>query len=548
MARVALYCRVSTEAQEKDQTIQSQLARLREHSKKHEYEIFKEYLDDGFSGDLLARPALDRLRDDAEARRFDRVLVLAPDRLARKFIYGEVIADELKKSGITVEFLNHKDDGTEEGKLLLGITGLFAQYEKAKIVERTRRGRLHKAKTGHLVISIPPFGYHYASKEHGLPSRLVIDEPKAEIVRLIFSLCVAKSYSARQIVKELSMRKVSPPNRWGNSQFWATSTITKILGNETYAGTWHYNKHSSEEPFRRSKIAKVQRAVKTSRRLRPRKDWIAVQGVLPIIDRTTYEAAQEQRSKNRVFSSRNAHHQYLLTGLTQCGHCAHSFQGIPSHAKYYYRCSGPRIQRMIPRSCFNGSIKADRLEESVWIAISDAFRNPSLILGEMANIQAKRTTSRIPLEIRRADIARQKGQLKAGEGRLLDALSAGIINQDQVRLQMGTLKERESKLTELECALEAEAARSEIRTPNVEEYCRKIAKGLSVLDRDFEKKRNFLRSIVDKVIVEPDKIRIKGALSIAAGSDRNGQGGIAPTPSAGYARNATWQFELVRSI
>src|SRR5687767_13293306 len=130
MGRVALYARVSSERQEKEDTIASQVAQLREHAKKQGYALVGEYLDDGFSGDLLARPELDRLRSDAKECLIDRILVLSPDRLSRKFVYGEVIADELRRCGVLIEYLNHKDDGTDESRLFLGIQGLFSQYEK----------------------------------------------------------------------------------------------------------------------------------------------------------------------------------------------------------------------------------------------------------------------------------------------------------------------------------------------------------------------------------------------------------------------------------
>ena len=103
MSNIAIYARVSSEIQEKEATIESQVALLHEAAKKQRDTVIGEYRDDGYSGDLLVRPGLDRLRDDAAKKTFEKVLILSPDRLARKWVYGEVIADELRKKGIVIQ-------------------------------------------------------------------------------------------------------------------------------------------------------------------------------------------------------------------------------------------------------------------------------------------------------------------------------------------------------------------------------------------------------------------------------------------------------------
>ena len=142
--RAALYTRVSTNLQEREQTIQSQVEALRKYADDKGYEIVGEYQDEGYSGATLERPGLDQLRDALRYGKFDLVLMHSPDRLARKAVYQGLVLEELEKAGVKAEFLNHPVDNSPEGKMLLGMQGLFSEYERAKISERTRRGRLHK--------------------------------------------------------------------------------------------------------------------------------------------------------------------------------------------------------------------------------------------------------------------------------------------------------------------------------------------------------------------------------------------------------------------
>src|SRR3989338_7663296 len=160
-----LYARVSSEKQEKQETIQSQIAELRKFAKEKGYVIVNEYFDEGYSGEMLARPHLDRMRDHAREKLFQTVLIYSPDRLSRKYVYQELLKMELKKHGVEIIFINNPEKHDKpEDRLLEGIQGLIAEYEKAQIIDRTRRGRLYKARQGVLISSIGPYGYKYVKK------------------------------------------------------------------------------------------------------------------------------------------------------------------------------------------------------------------------------------------------------------------------------------------------------------------------------------------------------------------------------------------------
>src|SRR3989344_2769372 len=156
---IGTYARVSTSRQEEEGTIETQLAALREFAQKNGYRIVKEYIDDGWSGDILARPALDELRQDAKQKLWEGVLIYDPDRLARRYSYQELVMDELREAGVEILFITVSAPKNSEDKILHGVRGLFAEYERAKITERFRLGKLRNIKEGHVINSEAPYGY-----------------------------------------------------------------------------------------------------------------------------------------------------------------------------------------------------------------------------------------------------------------------------------------------------------------------------------------------------------------------------------------------------
>jgi site-specific DNA recombinase len=161
---LAIYARVSTARQEEEEIIKTQLSAVREFAKQHGYTIVQEYMDDGWSGDILARPQLDKLRQDVSKKIWQAVLVYDPDRLARRYSYQELIMDELREKDVEVLFVTTPSPKTGEEKILHGVKGLFAEYERVKITERFRLGKMRKAKEGHVLVSEAPYGYAVISK------------------------------------------------------------------------------------------------------------------------------------------------------------------------------------------------------------------------------------------------------------------------------------------------------------------------------------------------------------------------------------------------
>jgi len=291
--KIALYARVSSEAQEARNTIASQVEALRQRMAELDHEIVAEFLDNGHSGARLDRPGLDALRDAAEAGLFQAIWCLTPDRLARSYAYQVLVLDELARFGVQVHFLDAppiEDD--PQAKLLVQVQGVIAEYERAKITERNRRGKLYRARAGEIVYWRVPYGYRRVPRSSDGPSRLEVYEPEAAVVRRIFDDYVVGGCPVRGIVRGLYQDGILPPK---GGQTWATSTLSGLLRNPAYKGKALYNHRSSEHrPGRRARP-----------RLRPPEEWIEVR-VPAIVSEDVFDAAQRVSHDNSAFSPRRS--------------------------------------------------------------------------------------------------------------------------------------------------------------------------------------------------------------------------------------------------
>src|SRR6201997_5336753 len=236
--RVALYARVSSEQQTEQRTIASQVTALE--AKIIEDGFYLEpdhrFIDEGYSGATLVRPALERLRDRVAAGAVDRVYVHSPDRLARRYAYQVLVIDELQRLGVEIIFLNRAIGLSPEDDLLLQVQGMVAEYERAKILERSRRGKRHAAHEGRVsVLSGAPYGYRYIGRhEGGGVARYAIDEAEAPIVRLMFQWIGRERLSIGEVCRRV--RQQGCLTRRGQPA-WDRTTGWGILKNPAYLST-----------------------------------------------------------------------------------------------------------------------------------------------------------------------------------------------------------------------------------------------------------------------------------------------------------------------
>src|SRR3954454_19297021 len=188
--QAAIYARVSSERQAAEHTIESQLEALRARvagEDGHSLPPELEFIDDGYSGASFLRPALERLRDMVAAGGVDHLYVHSPDRLGRKYAYQGLLVEEFSRAGVEVIFLNHEIGRSPEDDLLLQVQGMIAEYERAKIIERHRRGKRHAARAGVVnVLSGAPYGYRYVAKyAGGGHARYEVVPDEARLVRQV---------------------------------------------------------------------------------------------------------------------------------------------------------------------------------------------------------------------------------------------------------------------------------------------------------------------------------------------------------------------------
>jgi site-specific DNA recombinase len=542
MRKAAIYARVSTERQEKEKTIESQIEELRRFCEKNGFLIVKEYVDDGWSGETLARPALDQLRDDASKKLFEVVCIHSPDRLARKFIYQGLVIEELKKKGIEVIFLNRPISDTPEDQLLLGIQGLIAEYEKAKILERTRRGRIHKAKEKGIVGSVPPYGYNYIKKTPEREGYYEVNEDEARVVRLIFDLYL-KLQSLHQVKKELYRMGIK--TRKG-SLVWADSTIHRILTNEAYTGIGYYNRRQSIEV---DDGRKYKRSPKTGRRLRDRSEWIPIK-FPAIIDEQKFRLTQQILEK-RFKPYGKSKYPYLLSGLVKCANCGYSFAGDSYGRGRYNRCNNRHRRYPQPKTCDAKYIKAEELENAVWNAIANAISNPKILISHISALTRKIDENEESLRKERETLIKEKNDLTQKKDKLIELYTESSVSKEQFLKKMKDYDKHEQQLEEKikDIGLKiSQVNRTPLIIKNVKFFCDLMKKRLFNLNQ--KQKQQFLRYIVEKIIFDSNKreAKIIGHIPLEAREETisNVQSGTLSIPSwnRGQCPNNSLKFEL----
>jgi site-specific DNA recombinase len=498
--RAAIYARVSSERQEKEHTIGSQLEALRNYAAQNGMEIIEEFTDEGYSGARLDRPALDRMRDLAERRGFEVLLTYCTDRLARKFVLQALILEEMERFGVKTIFLEGGAADDPLSKLMHQITGAVAEFERAKIVERNRRGKLYRARCGEVVTWRAPFGYVRIPRRDGVAPHVEIDENKAVVVRRIFDLYAKQGGTVRQIAKQLTLQGTPAP---GGGREWNFYTVDRILHNEAYVGTLYYNRHNCAA----MEGTYGQKRPSCQRILRPKEEWIPI-SIPPIIDLETFHQAGIRVKDNQRFSPRNLQEDaYLLRRLVRCGHCGLSCRVSSNTANpncsHYYVCPGTKKYFLIAKRCSQRCIGADALDELVWQEVSTRLQDPDLVLEAYRECRIhRRNGEEAGLSEQGQKLATQIKLANTEMTRLLDAYQAGAIElpelQKRRRLvdaKLDTLH-REKELLE-KMAREQKQERDVRR--DLEEFRALVSN--RVQHSSFEGKQKLMRMVLDKVVV-----------------------------------------------
>lgn len=501
MENVAIYCRVSTQRQEKEKTIESQIAELREICKKHKVKIVKEYIDNGWSGTTLARPNLDELRDDLPKGLWERLYIIHLDRLSRPEkddVDLQILLREFKNNNIEV-FAGERQL-TDKNEIQTDFETLLAKYTRKDYLDKTRRGKLHKAKGGKIMrCPNPPFGYRFVEDKKDEDNKdkkrkewkLEENPEEAKIVRTAFKFYV-QYQSTYRVVKELDKRGY----RTRHNCHLRTIKIHRMLRNETYIGKWYYGKYQSVEPENPQK--KYRKVVKSS--CKKRKEWIEIK-IPAIIDESLFENVQELLKKNYKLYGKRENNPYLLTGVLRCVECGGRMIGFSRYKKYrYYRCYNRQLKFPQKRTCSNGKyVYMEDLDKEVWKKIKGVLQNPKMLL-KYASYLNNKDKDRKALEEEKRELEQEKVQIKQQIDRDFELYEVNEIDKDKIA-------ERITDHTQVEKSKEKLIKEIDMRLKQMEnksiiiQRLKDISKVSKVqLDIMSPKEKNeFLKSIIQKV-------------------------------------------------
>jgi site-specific DNA recombinase len=537
MTSAAIYARVSSARQKKDETIGSQTAALREHAAQNRLEVPEEWVfeDEGHSGATLVRPGLEALRDLAAQGCLDVVLVHSPDRLARKFAYQALLLEEFARAGVRVEFVKNGARGdTPEDQLLVQFQGMFAEYEKAQLMERYRRGKAHRARTGSVnVLSGAPLGYRYVRKTDLAGALYEIIEGEAALVAELFRRYADEGASIADLARWLTGQGV--PTRTGKHR-WDRSVLWGMLRNPAYAGTAVFGKTMAvHEPAGLNRVARLQgrstpRAVKTIDR--PREEWTQI-AVPAIVDQDTFARVQQRLADNKRYAARNTKVPSLLQGLAACTACGYGYYRTSTTTTnkkiYYYRCLGSDDYRYEGgRVCRNQPVRADYLDTVVWDHITGLLADPALIRAEIdKRLQAARTCD--PARSQRTRLETALAKATASISAMIEALSEQLITIDELRARMPHLRAREANLRGQIDALDTQAADRDAYlklADDIEGFLSRLHAGAGTART--EERQKVLRLLVKDVLIGPEKITIRHRIPIRDTNPAAGQRATEP--------------------
>jgi site-specific DNA recombinase len=491
--RAILYARVSTDEQARSgYSLAQQLEALRAYADREGYEVLDEVSDPGQSGASLERPGMDRVRDLVVAGGVSVVLAQDRDRFSREPAFTYILRREFQEHGCELRSLNDRGDNSPEGELTDGILDQLAKYERAKTAERTRRGKLRRAREGKIVPThTPDYGFQYNAAR----DNYVVDAEQMAVVRRIFRMIGSEGTTMHAVKKTFEREGIPAPGggiRWDRNFFrscilddvykpHAFEEVKQLVSPEVAArlnpdasyGVWWFNRRRR----RRKRVSangiegKSYRWQSTTV-IRPREEWIAVPVPGSGIPREWVDAAREAIKENRPPSSNGRRFWELSGGVLSCGACGrgmatHATRGNSSRSKtlyFFYRCrlrhhegSGACPQRR--------SYRAEQMEKQVWRLVYEVLHDPEQLrvdLERMIELEHRSISRNPELEAKswldklaEADQERRGYQKLAAKGFMTDeeldeALTELEDTREMAERELMALNDRRERLERLE--------------------------------------------------------------------------------------------------
>jgi site-specific DNA recombinase len=398
---------------------------------------------------------------------------------------------------------------------------MIAEYERAKIMERNRRGKLHRARKGSVnVLSGAPYGYLYVKKSDTQDAHYVVIDDEAAVVRKIFHWYTVDQFSIGWICRKL--REDGVPTRTGLVR-WDRSVVWGILRNPAYAGRACYGKTESVQRITSNRVARtgtgLPRRLKSSSRQKPEEQWIPVQ-VPEIVTESTFGAAHEQLQRNKKFAERNRKGgQYLLRGLLVCRRCAYSLYAKPlspscrkGHVRHYayYRCVGTDSYRFADGPvCDNRQVRTDELDNAIWDSVLELLNEPERVLNEFGRRQMADGMDLGLMKNQKDSLLRAKKKAEASIQRLFDAYQAGVLDLEELKPRTAKLRDKirvlDEQISQSEQAIAGTLELREVVT-RLADFKARMADGLEKMA--FDERCKLVRLLVDRVEVDRDDINV----------------------------------------
>jgi site-specific DNA recombinase len=559
MKVAAIYARVSSDKQKEGNTIASQTAALRAFAKEKGFSVPDEWVieDDGYSGANLVRPGLEKLRDLAAEGQVEAVLVYSPDRLSRKYAYQVLLIEEFAKHHVETVFVKAPHTDTPEDNLLVQFQGMIAEYERAQILERSRRGKRHHAQQGVVnVLCGAPFGYEYLRKSDTAPASYRIIEEEAAVVRMVYKWYTVEGQSIGAITRRLNERGV--PTRKRISR-WERSTVWAMLRNPAYKGTACFGKTKAAVRQRITRPLRLRGGAisrQSASHEQPRDQWIEIP-VPAIVSGETFSLAEELLQANKLRAPRRTITPSVVQSLISCQKCGYAWYRTSTRSTArkiaYYRCLGSDGYRHLGGSvCDTRPVRQDLLDEVVWSEIVKLLENPQLVNNELdRRLNAAREAN--SNKRREESLRRELMQIKKSKDRLMTAYQEDLLSLDELRQRMPDLRRREqvylTELQSLQDQLTSRAAYLHL-AETLSSFLGKLR--TAARTADVHQRQRIVRLLVKDVLVGDDTIVIRHSIPIAnnppnktprslspSGAPATGQGYLLRTGSNNTALRST---------
>ena len=475
--RAILYARVSTDEQARSgYSLAQQIEALRAHAAREGYEVLEEVSDPGQSGASLERPGMDRVRDLVASGGVSVVLAQDRDRFAREPAYHYLLRREFEEHGTKIRALNDRGDESPEGELTDGILDQLAKYERAKIAERSRRGKLRKAREGKMVAGpVPTYGFRYNNSR----DNYIVDERTMPVVRRILYLIGVGGYSINAVKLTFDREGVTTPN---GAAYWShkairdcvledaykphafdeiskliTPEVASRLDESRHYGIWWFNRRKTRtrQVSEQGPNGVIYRK-RTSASENPRESWIAISVPDAGISREWVEAARDAIKDNRITSSAGQRAWSLSGGLFVCGVCGRSMTAVttsrPNGKRYfYYRC--PRRVQDGTAACTQAKYYvAEEVESGVWNLVCGILTEPEQLRDDLERlIEQERKSVRGNPEREVRTWANKLTELDSKRSGYIDLAAGEIISREELKAKLAQLEEaREIAERELE--------------------------------------------------------------------------------------------------